>query len=162
VVVVNFGGGLPVAGAEDAPGVLDKPALVGDWRGEEEGVEGGAVEALPGVRAGRDREQRRPAGPGLQPRQGGGPLFSAHATLEHDRVMARLAQHSGECLQVGGLAGQHEAVPALGEGDADVGGDLPVAVLVGDQVLRRHRPRGRRGAHPLPGRSVHVLSHRHG
>jgi hypothetical protein len=54
VVVVNFGGGLPVAGAEDAPGVLDEPALVGDGRGEEEGVEGGAVEALPGVGAGRD------------------------------------------------------------------------------------------------------------
>jgi hypothetical protein len=96
VVVVDFGGGLPVVGAEDAPGVLDEPALAGDGRGEEEGVEGGSVEAFTGVRAGRDREQRWPAGPGLQPLQGGGPLFRAHAALEHDRIMAHLAQHSGD------------------------------------------------------------------
>jgi hypothetical protein len=48
--------------------------------------------------------------------------------------MAQLAQHPGESLQVGGPASQHEAVPAQGEGDADVGGGLPAAVLVGDQV----------------------------
>jgi hypothetical protein len=54
VVVVDFGGGFAVAGAQDASGVLDEPALEGDGGGEEQGVEGGAVEAFPRVRPGRD------------------------------------------------------------------------------------------------------------
>jgi hypothetical protein len=37
-VIVDFGRALTVTGPEDAPGVLDELALVGDWRGEEECV----------------------------------------------------------------------------------------------------------------------------
>ena len=54
MVVVDLCGCPAVIGAEDAAGVLDEPSLLGDGRGEEEGVEGGAVESFPGVRAGRD------------------------------------------------------------------------------------------------------------
>jgi hypothetical protein len=39
VAVVDLGGGLAVVGPEDAPGVLDEPSLLGDGRGEEEGVQ---------------------------------------------------------------------------------------------------------------------------
>jgi len=35
VVVLDFGGGLAVVRAEDAVGVLDKPSLLRDGRGEE-------------------------------------------------------------------------------------------------------------------------------
>jgi hypothetical protein len=104
------------AGPEDAPGVPDEPALEGDGRGEEEGVEGG------------------------------GSFFRAHAALM-DGVVAEFTQHAGEGVQVGGPAGQPEAVPASGEGGGCVGGDLPVAVLVGHQVLVAERhPTG----HGLP------------
>lgn len=60
MIVVDFGG-LAVVGAEDAPGVLEEASLLGDGRGEEQGVERRAVEAFPGVGAGGDREQRCPA-----------------------------------------------------------------------------------------------------
>ena len=46
-LVVYLGGGLAGVGAQDAPGVLVKPALVRDRRGEEEGVERRAVESFP-------------------------------------------------------------------------------------------------------------------
>src|SRR5579864_6792247 len=50
VVVVDLGGGLAVVRTQDAAGVLDEPSLLGDGRGEEESVQCGAVESLPGVR----------------------------------------------------------------------------------------------------------------
>jgi hypothetical protein len=59
VVVVDLGGGLAGVSAEDPAGVLDKAAFEGDRRGEEQGVQGRAVEALPDVRAGGYYEQRR-------------------------------------------------------------------------------------------------------
>ena len=62
MVVVDLGGGLAVVGAQDPPGVLQEAALVRDGRGEEQGVQWRAVEALPGVRAGRYGEQRWAAG----------------------------------------------------------------------------------------------------
>ena len=62
VVVVDLGGGLAVVGAQDPAGVLDEASLAGDGRGEEQGIQRRAVESFPGVRAGRDGEQGRPAG----------------------------------------------------------------------------------------------------
>ena len=46
VVVVDFGGGFAGVGAQDPPGVLDQASFERDRRGEEQGVQGGAVEAL--------------------------------------------------------------------------------------------------------------------
>jgi hypothetical protein len=54
VVIVDFRGGLVRVRAEDPAGVLDQPALEGDRRGEEQGVEGWAVEPLPDIWTGRD------------------------------------------------------------------------------------------------------------
>jgi hypothetical protein len=55
VVVADFGGGFAVMGPQDAPGVLDEASFLGDGCGEEQGVQCGAVESFPGVRAGGDR-----------------------------------------------------------------------------------------------------------
>jgi hypothetical protein len=57
-------------GAQDAAGVLDEPSLERDRRGEEQGVEGGAVEALSGIRAGGNGQQRRGAGFWLEAGEG--------------------------------------------------------------------------------------------
>jgi len=62
VVVVDLGGGLAVVGAQDAPGVLQEAALVGDGRGEEQGVQWRAVEPFPGVRAGSPASSGGPPG----------------------------------------------------------------------------------------------------
>jgi hypothetical protein len=51
VVVVDPGDGLAVVGAQDAAGVLDEASFLGDGCGEEEGIQHGAVEPFPGVRA---------------------------------------------------------------------------------------------------------------
>ena len=59
---MQLSGGLAVIGPQDTAGVLDEPSLLSDGRGEEQGVQRGAVEPFPGVRAGGDREQGRPAG----------------------------------------------------------------------------------------------------
>jgi hypothetical protein len=53
---VDFSGGLAIERAEDAPGVLDEPALEGSGCGKEQGVEAGEVEAFPLLRVGRDRQ----------------------------------------------------------------------------------------------------------
>src|SRR2546423_7168674 len=60
-VVVDFGRGLVLVGAQDPAYVLGQAALVGDWCGEEQGIQGRAVEAFPGVRAGGHDQERRPA-----------------------------------------------------------------------------------------------------
>jgi hypothetical protein len=88
MVVVDFSGGFAVIGAEDPPGVLKKASLLGDGRGEEEGVERRAVEPFPGVGPGGDREQRRPAGLRLEAGQRGGPLPGAHASAQRHPVTA--------------------------------------------------------------------------
>jgi len=77
VIVVDLGRSLAVVRAQDAAGVLDKPALLGDGCGEEEGVQRGAVESFPGVRACRDDKQRRSAGLRLEPGKRGGPRLGA-------------------------------------------------------------------------------------
>jgi hypothetical protein len=75
VVVVDLGGGLAVVRAQDAVGVPDEASLLGDGRGEEEGVQRGAVESFPGVRAGRDIQQGRPVRLRLEAGECGGQCF---------------------------------------------------------------------------------------
>ena len=76
MVVVDLGGGLAVIGEEDPPGVLQEAALVRDGRGEEQGVQWRAIEANPGVRAGRYGEQRRPAGLPREPGEAAARVFA--------------------------------------------------------------------------------------
>jgi hypothetical protein len=45
-------------GGQRLADVLDEPSLLGDGCGEEEGVQRGAVESFPGVRAGRHAASR--------------------------------------------------------------------------------------------------------
>jgi hypothetical protein len=71
VVIVDLCGGLAVVGAEDPPGVLQEASPARDGRGEEQGVQWRAVEPFPGVRAGADGEQGRPAGLGGEPGERG-------------------------------------------------------------------------------------------
>src|SRR6266567_7458091 len=66
VVVVELCGFLAGVGAEDAPGVLDEASFPPDRGGEEQGVQGRAVEAFPSVGPGGDDEERRAAWLGLQ------------------------------------------------------------------------------------------------
>src|SRR5690349_10553132 len=51
-LVVDFGRGLALMRAQDAADVLGQAALVGDRRGEQQGIQGRAVEAFASVRAG--------------------------------------------------------------------------------------------------------------
>src|SRR5215470_3920427 len=61
-VVVDFGRGLVLMRAQDPAHVLGQASLVGDRRGEEEGIQGRAVEAFASVRAG-GHDQERLSGP---------------------------------------------------------------------------------------------------
>ncbi len=65
-VVVDFGRGLVLTRAQDPAYLLGQAALIGDRRGEEQGIQGRAVEAFPSVRAGGHGQERRPAGLRLQ------------------------------------------------------------------------------------------------
>jgi len=114
---------------------LQEAALVRDGRGEEQGVQWRAVEALPGVRAGRYGEQRWAAGLPREPGDGCGPGLRAHAAAQDHGIMPELTKDTGYFLQVAGPVGEDEAVPALGEGRRYVGDDLARALVAGDQVL---------------------------
>src|SRR5712691_12469847 len=57
VVIVDLGGGLARVGAQDPAGVLDEAAFEGQRCGEEEGVQGRAVEAFSDVGPGSDDKQ---------------------------------------------------------------------------------------------------------
>ena len=57
MVVVHGCGDLRGIGAGDAADVLHEAVLEGDRRGQEQGVEGGAVEAFPDERAGADDQE---------------------------------------------------------------------------------------------------------
>jgi hypothetical protein len=91
VVVVDLGGGLAVVRAEDSADVLDEPSLLSDEGGEEEGLQRGAVEPFPGVTAGRDHEQGRPARLWVEPGECGGPVPDAHAAAQDDGMVAHRA-----------------------------------------------------------------------
>src|SRR6266516_5273292 len=134
VVVVDFSGALAGIGAQDPADVLDEAALECDRRGQEQGVEGWAVEALADVWAGGDHQQRRPVRVGLQAGEGGCACFGAHATPQDHRVMAAIAQSAGELVEVAGPLGQHQAMPATGERLSDISRHLGGPGLVGAQV----------------------------
>ena len=143
MVVVDLGGGLAGVRAQDPPGVLDEAPFERDRRGEEQGVQGRAVEALADVGAGGHDQQWRPAGLGLEPGEGGGAGLGAHAAAQDDRSCPCVAQSCGEPLEVGGPLGEHQAVPPAGQGLGDVGDDLGGACVVGDQVpVDRGHPAG--------------------
>src|ERR1035441_2862120 len=112
VVVVDLGGGLAWAGSQDAPGVLDEASFERHRRGEEQGVQWGAVEAFTGVGPGGHGQQRWLAGLRLETGEGGGPGFGAHSAAQHNRVVALVSQSVGEALEGGGPLGQHQAVPS--------------------------------------------------
>ena len=59
VVVVDGGGVFSGAGSGDAADVLNAAAFEGDGGGEEQGVEGGAIEAFTDERAGAEGDQER-------------------------------------------------------------------------------------------------------
>jgi hypothetical protein len=106
----------------------------------------GTVEALPGVGAGGDDEQWRPAGLRLQPGEGRGAVFGAHAAAQHHRIMARGPQPVRQLVQVRDPADEDEAVPALRKRGHHVRDDLADACLAGDQVVVDHRhPAGHGG-----------------
>jgi hypothetical protein len=65
----------------------------------------------------------------------GSTVFGPHAALEQDRVVAQCPQCAGGRLQVAGPAGEDEAIPVLVDGCQDVGDDLLVALVAGDEVL---------------------------
>jgi hypothetical protein len=118
------------------------------------GVQRRAVEPFPGVRAGRDSEERWPAGLRGEPGQGGGAVLGAHAALEGDRVVPEVAERTGDRLQVPGPVGEHQAVPALAEGGRDVGDDLAGALVAGDEVLVDDGHPARRGRAGSPAVAV--------
>jgi hypothetical protein len=66
VALRNLGGFLAEVGTEDAPGELDKASFPPDRGGEEQGVQGRAIETLAYVGAGGHDRQRRAAWPELQ------------------------------------------------------------------------------------------------
>ena len=99
------------------------------------GVQWRAVESFPGVRAGRDGEQRRPVGLPREPGDGCGPGLRARAAAQDHGIVPELAEGAGHFLQVAGPVGEDEAVPVLGGGCRDVGDDLAGALVAGDQVL---------------------------
>ena len=68
---------------------------MGDRRGEEQGVQGRAVEAFAGVRAGGHGQERRAAGPQLQAGERRRAALDAHPAAEDNRVVPGLAQGGG-------------------------------------------------------------------
>jgi hypothetical protein len=63
---VDFGRGFVLMRAQDPAYVLGQAPLIGDRRGEEQGIQGRAVEAFASVRAGGRGQERRSAGLPLQ------------------------------------------------------------------------------------------------
>ena len=108
---MDFGRGFAGVGAQYPPGILDQAPFKRDRRGEEQGVQGGAVEAFPDVGPGGHRQQWWLAWLGLEPGQGSGPGLGSHPAPEHDRIMSCALQGCGEPLQVSGPLGEHQAVP---------------------------------------------------
>ena len=114
-VVVDFGRGLVLMRAQDPAYVLGQAALISDRRGEEQGIQGRAVEAFASVRAGGHGQERRPAGLRLQAGQRRCAAFGTHPATENDRVVPGLAQQAGEFFQMAGPVGEDQAVAVLAE-----------------------------------------------
>lgn len=135
MIIVNGRGGLSRVGAGDAPGVLDEAAFERDWCGEEQGVEGGAVEALADVGAGADEQQRGTAGYTRCDRFDDSLAFTSfHAAAQDDDVLAaRGGEMFGECVDVVDPGGEDENVRASLMGVEYVCDDLFQALFVGDE-----------------------------
>src|SRR5690242_19527835 len=85
-VVVDFGRGLVLMRAQDPAYVLGQAALVGDRRGEEQGIQDRAVEAFASVRAGGHDQEWRPAGLWLQAGQRCRAALGTHPAAKNNRV----------------------------------------------------------------------------
>src|SRR5690242_19211677 len=132
-VVVDFGRGLVLMRAKDPAYVLGQAALIGDRRGEEQGIQGWAVEAFASVRAGGHGQERWPAGLRLQAGQRRCAAFGTHPAAENNRVVPGLAQQVGEFFQMAGPVGEDQAVTVLAERGEDIPDDLPGALLISGQ-----------------------------
>ncbi len=159
-VVVDLSRGLVLMRAQDPADVLGQAALIGDRRGEEQGIQGRAVEAFASVGAGGHDQERWPAGLWLQAGLRRGAALGAHPAAEDNRAMPGLAQPTGEPFQLAGPIGEDQAVAVLAKCGKDVQDDLPGALLIGGQVPvdGRHAARARRiGVTVVPVRGrVHV------
>jgi hypothetical protein len=94
----------------------------------------GAVEAFSDVGAGRHDEQRRGGGVWVEPAQGGGAGFGAHASAKYHGIVTSFAQELGEVFEVSCPLGEDQAVSAAFEGVHHVAEDLLVAALVGCEL----------------------------
>ena len=135
MVIVDLRSGLTGICTQDPPGVLDESAFEGERCGEEQGVQGGTVEAFADVRAGGDDKEAPSGRVGLEPGQCGRASFGAHAAAEHNRVVAQLAEHGDQTVKVTQPLSQHEAVPASGECIRDVTNDLGRPDRIGGEVV---------------------------
>jgi hypothetical protein len=79
-------------------------------RGEEQGVQGGTVEAFPDERSGGDDEERFIRVRVFQLGEGGGSLLCPHAAAQHDRFVAACGELDGEPFEVAGPLREHQAV----------------------------------------------------
>jgi len=120
--------------AQDPACVLGQAALIGDRRGEEQGVHCRTVEAFASVRAGGHGQEWRPARLRLQAGQRRRAALGTHPAAENKRLVPGLAQQVGEPFQMAGPVGEDQAVAILAECGEDVCGDLPCALLIRDQV----------------------------
>lgn len=134
VVVMDFGGGLAGMGAQDPTRVLDQASFERDRRGEEQGVQDGAVESLADELSRGDNQQRLSLRRCVEPSEGVAAGFGAHAAAQHDRVEGLLPELVGEPFDMRGPLGEHQAVPAAFQRGGHVIDNLAGAGVVGDEV----------------------------
>ena len=145
VVVVYFGSVLAGGGAHDSSSALDEQAVEGDWRGEEQGIQRGGVEAFADERCGADDEDAV-AGLGVGDAvDGASPVGAGHAAPQHQGGVSVLGQQRCQGVDVGDPSGEYEAVASAGQGRGDVADDLYVSGLVGDERTVDLRERARCG-----------------
>jgi hypothetical protein len=137
---VDFGRGLVLVRAQDPAYVLGQAALVGDRRGEEQGIQGRAVEAFASVRAGGHDQERRPAGLPLQAGQRRRAAVGTHPAAENNRVVSGFAQQAGELFQMAGPVGEDQAVAVLAECGEDGRRTRRATLLAraADEILGTH------------------------
>src|SRR5262249_588592 len=134
VVVVPSRGGLGGVWPGDAPDVLDESVLERDWGGEEQRVQGRAVESLADERAGADDQQ----GPGFGGVVGEllrdlAALARLHLAAQYNDWHAGVAESFGDCVEVIDPCGEYKDVGAVGVSGDDVGDELLEPGFIGDQ-----------------------------
>jgi hypothetical protein len=133
VVVVHLDDVLAGRRAQHPACVLHEPPLERDRRYQEQGVESGAVEALPDVRACRDHEQRSVVRP--KPLQGVASLIGSRTAPQHDGIVSGSPEQIGQDGDVRGPLGEDQTVSSAGERSQDVDEHL----LAGRPANRTHQ-----------------------